>query len=229
MQETELIFEREERNGIAAVGSYLYDAARRLGIEVDCERLGESDDCAMRIKEGAEFLSEVTEREKQHLTSEQRTAGERLACQVKIQSAGTIVVMTNKKKEEEKPKEEVQVEEYRKQFEELPLEKKISSLLELEGIALSETFSFVLNSPSHIVSKIMDVLAEFGLKIEESDKKAKRPPEHKDGNGNEVVVEVTETETTTNGSGGKPKKTTKKTVVAVEVEAVDEKADAKQD
>ncbi|MDQ6788497.1 MAG: 2Fe-2S iron-sulfur cluster binding domain-containing protein [Acidobacteriota bacterium] len=189
--EAELKFEREERNGVVAVGTYLFDAARRLGIgiEAECGRIGECDTCAVRVKSGDEFLSGVTEREKEHLTSKRRKNGERLACQVKIEMAGEIVIMTHKKKEEEKPVEEVKTEEYRKEFEALPLEKKIASLLELEAIALGETFSFVLNSPSHIVGKIMDVMAEFGLKLEDDDKKAKRPKEHK----TEKETEKTET------------------------------------
>lgn len=178
--EAELKFEREDRSGVVAVGTYLFDAARRLGIEIEaeCGRRGECETCAVRVKSGNEFLSEVTMREKEHLTSKRRKNGERLSCQVKIEKAGEIVIMTHKKKEEEKPVEEVKTEEFRKEFETLPLEKKIASLLELEAIALSETLSFVVNSPSHIFGKIMDVMAEFGLKLEDNDKKAKRPKEH---------------------------------------------------
>ena len=88
--------------------------------------------------------------------------------------------MITQKNEENKPEtEEENNEEYRKEFEELPLEKKIASLVELEVIALSETFSFILNSPYEIVGKVMDVMAEFGLKLEDEDKEAKRPKEHK--------------------------------------------------
>lgn len=212
MREVEIKFERENISGIVPPDTYLFDAARRLGVEVECERRGESDECAMRVKEGAEFLSEITEREKEHLTARRRKNGERLACQVKLEKPGEIVIMTHKKKVEEKPKEEVQTEEYRKQFEELPLEKKIASLLELESIALSETVWFVVNSPSHIVGKIMDVLAEFGLKLEEKDKDAKRPKEHKTDDDAETV----ESETAKSGApessdnGGKSARQSKK-------------------
>lgn len=213
MNEAELKFEREERGGIVAVGTYLYDAARRMGVEIECKPLGESDDGAVFIKAGAEFLSQVTEREKTHLTDERRANGERLARQVKIESAGEIIVMTHEKKKEEKPKEEVRVEEYRKQFEELPLEKKIASLLELEGITLSETVSFVLNSPTHIVGKIMDVMAEFGLKIEDSEKKAKRPPEHV-AEADAEIVDSENSEAHENGNGAKGKKSAKKSAAS---------------
>ncbi|MFN2393505.1 MAG: 2Fe-2S iron-sulfur cluster-binding protein [Pyrinomonadaceae bacterium] len=186
MQEVELKFKRENRNGLVATGSYLFDAARRLGIEVEaeCGRVGECDSCAMKIKDGNECLSEPTFAEVNQLTDKRRTNGERLSCQAKIEKAGEIVVMTNKKKETEKSNTEEKTEEYRKQFEEMPLEKKIASLLELEAIALGETFSFVLNSPFKIFDIAMGVMAEFGLKLEDDAKKATRPKEHKQEEGN---------------------------------------------
>jgi len=174
----EVKFEREDISGVVPVGSYLFDAARRMGIEVECERRGESDLCAMRIKEGGELLSETTKAEKEHLTAKRRKNGERLACQAKFEQTGEVVIMTTKKKEEEKPADEEKYETYRKAFEELPLEKKVADLLHFEAITFSETVSFVLNSPSMIVGKIMDVMAEFGLKMEDDAKKASRPNEH---------------------------------------------------
>jgi ferredoxin len=181
MEEVELRFERENRSGLIAVESYLFDAARRLGIEVeaDCERHGDCDSCAMKITRGEELLSEPTMSELSQLSAERRENGERLSCQVKIEKPGEIAVMTNKKKETEKPKTEEKTKEYRKEFEELPLEKKIASLLELEAIALGETVSFVLNSPFKIFDIAMSVMAEFGLKLEDESKKATRPAEHK--------------------------------------------------
>ncbi len=178
--EAEIKFERENRSGVVAVGTYLFDAARRLGIEVEaeCGRVGECDSCAMRVKTGEEFLSGVTEKEKEHLISKRRKNGERLACQVKFERTGEVSIMTHKKKEEKKPADEEKYDAYRKEFEELPLEKKVANLLHLEAVTLSETVSFVLNSPSLIVSKFMDVLAEFGLKMEDDAKKATRPSEH---------------------------------------------------
>jgi len=88
--------------------------------------------------------------------------------------------MSTEKKVEEKPSEEKIREDYQKEFQELPLEKKIASLVELESIALSETFSFILNSPYLVVGKVMDVLAEFGWAMEADAKKQARPAEHHD-------------------------------------------------
>ena len=178
MKEAELKFEREELSGVIPVGTYLFDAARRMGVEVECERLGESDECAMKVTHGREFLSDVTKAEIEHLSDERRKSGERLACQAKIERAGEIAIMTTEKKEEVKPDYEVKREAYRKEFEELPLEKKIASLVELEVIALGDTFSFIVNSPYKLVGKFMDILAEFGLKMDEEVKKQTRPKEH---------------------------------------------------
>lgn len=178
MEEADIKFERESRDGLVAVGTYLFDAARRLGVEVECERLGESDLCAMEVKGGSELLSDLTKAETEQLSKERIRRGERLACQAKIVKAGEIFIMTKEKAKPEKQTEEEKKAQYRKEFEELPLEKKIASLLELEAIALGETISFVFNSPFKIFEKAMDVMAEFGLKLEKTAKDATRPSEH---------------------------------------------------
>jgi len=178
MQEAEIKFERENLEGLVAVGTYLAEAARRMGIELATEEFGEAEFSAVKINKGSELLSAPTKTEIENLSAERRGGGERFAEQAKIERAGEITIMTTKKKEETKPEYEAKREAYRKEFEELPLEKKVASLVELESITLSETFSFVINSPYKIVGKIMDVLAEFGLKMEEDAKKQTRPEEH---------------------------------------------------
>ena len=106
-----------------------------------------------------------------------------MSCQAKIGKVGEIVVVTKKKTEDEKAKDPD--EEYRREFADLPLEKKIANLLQLEMMTLSETLSFILNSPYKIVGKVMDVMAEFGMKVEDETKNATRPDEHKtEENGN---------------------------------------------
>ena len=179
MEEVDIKFERENIIGIVPVGTYLYDAAKRFGIEVECERTGATDSCAMQILSGRELLSDFTKAETELLSAERRKNGERLACQAKFEKSGEVTIMTTEKVKEEKEPAEEAKESYRKEFEELPLEKKIASLLELEAIALSETISFVLNSPYKILGKAMDVMAEFGLKFEKEAKEATRPGEHR--------------------------------------------------
>lgn len=184
MEQIELKFEGEEnRSGLVAVGSYLFDAARRLGIKVkdECGRQGECDSCALKVTQGIELLSAPTVAENKQLGEQRIKDGERLSCQTKLEKAGEVVIMITQKNKENKPEtEEEKINEFRKEFEELPLEKKIASLVELEAIALGDTFSFVLNSPYLIAGKIMDVMAQFGLKLEKEDQEAKRPQEHKE-------------------------------------------------
>ena len=194
MNETEIKFEREKREGTVPLGTYLLDAARRMGVEVECDRLGLTDSCAMIVTEGRDLLSEPTTAELELLDEERRNNGERLACQAKILTPGEIGVKTKEKQPKpEEPKPEEKTEQYRKEFEEMPLEKKVAALLQLEVIALGETFSFIVNSPFKIFEKAMDVMAEFGLKIDADTKKATRPKEHHAENGteNETVEEET--------------------------------------
>jgi ferredoxin len=179
--EAELKFERENREGVATVGSYLIDGARRLGVEVEaqCGRLGVCDSCAVVVKGGGDCLSGLTKAENDQLSAERRAAGERLSCQAKIEKAGEISILTHEKKDP-RAEEEKRHEEFRREFDALPLEKKISRLVELEAVALGETFNFVLNSPYKIGEKIIDLLGEFGLKIDRAEREARRPEEHRE-------------------------------------------------
>lgn len=189
--EAELKFEREKRNGVAVIGSYLIDSARRLGVEIfdECGRLGLCDSCAVTVKSGGEFLSEITKAETEQLSDERRKQGERLACQAKIIKEGEIVIMTHEKKDD-RTEEERKHEEFRKEFDALPLEKKIAQLMELEAVALGETLSFVFNSPYKIGEKIVEFMSQFGFKFEKEAKDAKCPKEHKEEKKAETKAET---------------------------------------
>lgn len=184
MSEVEIKFEREKQEGVVAVGTYLIDAAKRFGIRFEdvCSVEEGIHYCSINVPSGVHLLSPETSAESAYFTENGRSTNERLACQVKIDSAGEVVVMTKKKAEEPKVEtsDEDRSEQYRKEFAELPLEKKIANLVQLETIALGETVSFIMNSPFKIADKVMDVMAEFGFKKEEQQKEAARPAEHKD-------------------------------------------------
>jgi ferredoxin len=177
MEEIEVKFEREGRSGIVAVGTYLIDAAKRLGIKLegDCSQAESIHFCSMIIRNGSDLLSQLTKAETEHFSTDGRRNNERLACQAKIEKPGEVIIMTEEKKEA--PKAEETTEQFVKEFTELPLEKKLANLMKLEAIALGETFSYVINSPYTIADKVMDVMAEFGFKKEEEAKKAARPEE----------------------------------------------------
>lgn len=182
MSEVLIRFESEELEGIVAVGTYLMDAAKRLGVGVDdrCRRESEPHHCSMKVSKGADLLSEPTSTETDLLGASRISKGERLSCQAKIEKNGEVTIMAVEKPEKEEPKAEEHdpAEDFKKEFESMPLEKKIASLVELEAIALGETFSFVLNSPYEAAGKAMDFLAEFGWKKDKADQEAKKPEEH---------------------------------------------------
>ena len=181
MAEATIKFEREEREGIVPVGTYLNSAAERLGVRFEsrCMPGEKTHFCRVTIGKGGENLSAMTAAETESFENEPGTLGERLACQTKITEAGDIVVMTMETKAESaEEKTEEAAKEYAKEFTELPLEKKIAQLMQLEAITLGETMSFVINSPFLIFDKALDLMAQFGLKKEERDKHAARPAEH---------------------------------------------------
>ena len=183
MAEVEIKFERENREGVVPVGTYLIAAAKRFGVRFEeaCSIEEGVHYCAVTVPSGAQLLSPETKAESEHFAEQGRRTNERLACQVKIESPGEVVVMTKEKAKEPKAETngEDPNEQYRKQFAELPLEKKIANLVELETMALGETVSFIINSPFKVADKVLDVMAEFGFKKEEQQKDAARPAEHK--------------------------------------------------
>jgi ferredoxin len=174
--QVEINFESENKRGVVAIGTYLFDAAKRLGvsIEAECGRKGICDTCSCQISSGGELLSKVTKLETEHLSVSRRNKGERLACQAKIEKTGEIIAMTTHKKILDKN----EFDEFCKGFSELPLSEKVAKLLHLESITLSETLSEVLNFPYTIGEKIRDMMAEVGMKKEEAAKSAKTPDEH---------------------------------------------------
>ena len=186
MDDVEIKFTREGLEGIVPVGTYLGDAMRRLGVPAGepCDAATNSHDCMVTVTKGEKLLSALTSLETGYFEADGRKDGERLACQAKIEQPGEIEVMTKEKKTEEKEKApEADSDEYRKQFTELPLEKKIADLVRLEAITLGETFSFIVNSPFKIFEKLGDVMAEFGMKLENEARQARRPAEHVGSNG----------------------------------------------
>ena len=190
------------REGIVPTGSYLIDAVRRMGVDTsgDCMEM-DAHDCAFEIEEGIELFSEMSDAEREHLPKGSRKDRTRLACYARIEKPGVIVVMAKEKKEP-KPEDKAAnggVDPFVKEFEKLPLEKKIAELMQLEAITLSETFAYVMNGPFKVAEKIGDVMAEFGFQKEADQKERSRPAQA-----------AATGETTSNGPKAKPKTASKK-------------------
>jgi len=79
-----------------------------------------------------------------------------------VAKAGEITIMTAEK--EKKSKERPDEDKMFAAFSELPLDEKLSKLVKMEAAALSETISFVLDSPFKVFEKIGDLMADIGMK-----------------------------------------------------------------
>jgi hypothetical protein len=179
-------FEREGLEGVVAVGTYLSDAASRMGISLmrAAEADGEREE-PVTIVSGGGLLSAETFEEAEFFEKHGREKDQRLASKTRVEKAGEVTIMTNAEPEIKNEKNDAETAEpsaaerdINAAFGELPLEKKIAQLVRLEAVALGETLSFVVESPFMVFDKVMDVLAEFGLKKESAEKDATRPKEH---------------------------------------------------
>lgn len=175
----EIKFEPEGRAGLVAEGTYLWDAAKRLGVQLpaECRGRGECDTCAVSVERGMELLSALTEAERERLSPERLAAGERLACQTKVERGGELVLRIVPATERAVTAEE-KVKELRKGFNDLPLGRKITTLVEFEAATMFQTLSTVLDIPFMLGGKVMDLMAWRGRALNERERAARRPVEH---------------------------------------------------
>ncbi len=175
-------FQPDGHHGIIAEGTYLWDAAKRLGVQLpaECEGRGECDTCAVVVEKGATLLSSLTEAERTQLSPERLAAGERLACQAKIERGGELVLRPVPVTERAETAEEA-AKDFRKEFRDLPLERKLATLVELEAVTMMQTLNTIANSPYSLVEKVMDFMAGKGRKMSQREREARRPAEHRTG------------------------------------------------
>ena len=153
-----ITFEPSGISGVVAQGTYLIDAARRMGapIGAGCTAgKGECPACLISVKSGAELLSPPSLAEETQLGDEQLGQTLRLACQVKLVDQGDVVVMVAARPET-RPTAAESAEDLQKKFGALPLGKKIATLMQLEAITASETFDAAIEKPLAFGSKAFD-------------------------------------------------------------------------
>lgn len=172
-------FQPEGRNGLVAEGTYLWDAAKRLGVPLpaECSGRGECDTCAVIVEEGATLLSSLTEAERVRLSPERLAAGERLACQARIEHGGEVVVRPVPVTERAETAEET-AKDMKKEFRDLPLQRKITTLVELEAVTLVQTLETIIDVPFALGGKVMDLMAGWGRRLDRRDHELRRPTEH---------------------------------------------------
>jgi ferredoxin len=161
--------------GLVAEGTFLLDAANRMGIRLpaECGGRGECDTCAVVIEEGAAILSAPTEAEGIRLGSERLAAGERLACQAKAERAGTVALRPVPVAEREETTEET-AKDFKEEFRRLTLRKKLATLAGLEAEMAYETIVRAVDLPFELFGKGLDLLGGRGRRLSESERERRR-------------------------------------------------------
>ena len=154
-----ITFEPSGINGLVAEGTYLIDAARRMGAPLGAgctSGKGECPSCVVSVKAGANLLSAPSLAEEQQLGTEQLDQSLRLACQVKLENHGDVVVMAAARPERSAAVDDGS--ELTKRFGALPLGKKLATLVQLEAITMSEAFDSAIEKPLAFGSKTFDAI-----------------------------------------------------------------------
>ncbi len=155
-----ITFEPSGISGVVAEGTYLIDAARRMGVSLGtgCTTgKGECPACLVSVQTGADLLSIPSAAEEKQLGVEQLDQAFRLACQVKIEAHGEVVVLVSSQKPRGAGPGDTG-SDLRKKFGELPLNRKITTLLQLEAITMSEAFDSAIEKPLALGTKAIDAI-----------------------------------------------------------------------
>lgn len=173
-------FVPEGLRGVVAEGTYVWDAAKRLGLRLpaECGGRGECDTCAVNVREGAALLSELTNAERERLSPERLAAGERLACQAKLEREGAVVIEPVPVAEREPTAAEA-TRDLRAEFRTMPLGRKLATLAELEMIAATQTFRAIGDVSAAALERGVGAIVGLGRTRARRQREARRPPEHR--------------------------------------------------
>lgn len=155
-----ITFEPSGISGVVAEGTYLIDAARRMGASLGTgctSGKGECPACLVSVKSGAALLSLPSAAEERELGEAQLDQALRLACQVKIESHGEVIVMVATRPQTRSAPNDVEAD-LRKKFGALPLAKKLATLVQLEAITMSEAFDSAIEKPLAFGSRTFDAI-----------------------------------------------------------------------
>ena len=153
-----ITFEPSGISGVVAQGTYLIDAARRMGapLGTGCTSgKGECPACLISVKSGAEVLSPPSLAEETQLGNENLDQSLRLACQVKLENHGDVIVIVATRPQT-RPTASDSAADLQKKFGALPLRQKLATLVQLEAITASETFDAAIEKPLALGSKAFD-------------------------------------------------------------------------
>ncbi|SRR6266542_5481707 len=151
----EITFQPSGISGLVAEGSYLSQAASRMGIKISgtCSGTAECESCVISILEGHSVLSTPTEHELRMLGQHGSVKDHRLACQTIIERSGQLVIeiMPERKQNQEA--------EMRNAFKQLPFDKKLLTLVQLEALAMSEAYDTVVDKALSLGGKVFNFIS----------------------------------------------------------------------
>jgi len=170
--------EGEGRSGVVAEGTYLWAAVKRIGVRLpaECEGRGQCDTCSVVVSEGATLLSGLTDAERKILSPERLAAGERLACQAKLEHGGDVVLRPVPVTERAETAEEA-ARDLREEFRRMPLRKKFATLVGIEADMAYETLVRAVDIPFDLFGKRLDLLAGRGRRLAQNERASHRPAE----------------------------------------------------
>jgi hypothetical protein len=73
------------------------------------------------------------------------------------------------------------VKDFRKEFRELPLQRKLATLVELETVTMFQTLSALADLPFSLGEKVMGLMAGKGREMSKREREMHRPSEHGGG------------------------------------------------
>lgn len=163
-----ITFEPAHLTGLVAEGISLLDAAKRMGVRLPapCTKQEDCMSCIIIIDIGAALLSPPSDTEQKLLDEGLMTAERRLACHAIIERNGDLMVTIPDIDESAKKQEPLK--EVRKAFGELPLEKKLAALVQLEAVTMSEALDVIKVKTMSVGGKIVGVVARKAKSVKES-------------------------------------------------------------
>lgn len=152
-------FEPSGISGLVAQGTYLIDAAKRLGAPLgsQCKKgTTACEACVVSVKSGNELLSTPSDAEQRLFGTDADSGSLRLLCQTKIEGQGEIVLMSTVYHAAEATFTAETQSDIAKKFNQLPLKEKIAALLKFEAITVQEVIDTAIQKPLNAGSKVFE-------------------------------------------------------------------------
>ena len=171
----QITFEPDSGSGLVAEGTYIWEAARRLGVRVaaECQGRGECDSCAVVIETGRDLLSPATSAEVKMLGREyleDLSQARRLACQTILAKQGEIIVRLAPGEEGKQ-----QQRESGNSLRGLPFKEKVGALIELEAVTITSAANSLRGGYHALIEKFLNLKRQTTKAAEQTTKDAKQP------------------------------------------------------